>query len=97
MRGTILGGPAWASEFFAAGDVIVAVDNNFAPEEALLEVLESCDAAESAVTITVQKGGPKVYIPLPPAPGTLFRTSQTHWAAGANGQRHAQQDASVLP
>ncbi len=60
VLGTVLGGPAWASEFFAAGDVIIAVNNKFVPDETLLEVLESCDVAESIVTITVQKGGAKV-------------------------------------
>ncbi len=60
VQGTVLGGPAWASEYFAAGDIIVAVDNQAVNEETVQYALRNTEAPESTVTITVRKGGKQV-------------------------------------
>ena len=60
IESTVFGGPAFTSMCLEPGDVILAVDGNFATEETVENMLVGNDKPGTLVILTVVKGGREV-------------------------------------
>ena len=66
IENTVVGGPAFTSMCLEPGDMLLAVDGNFATEHTVENMLFGIDKPGTLVTLTVAKGGNEVkYFPCP--------------------------------
>ena len=66
IESTIVGGPAYSSQLFARGDVILQVDNQTAHDKNVSLLVVGDDVPGSTVNLTVAKDGDMVRtLPLP--------------------------------